>query len=156
TGAEIVFIDLPFHATIAPTGARDRSPEEVPETPPVEPAAPGAGDGHARESDHYFAASDLYRELARVAGYRTWDEAWDALFEMRTFADYDHYRREMAVFCGGARATTPRALTDTDDTLPRERHMMHMIRATIRRRDMKPNEAAVVCGGFHLFLDRDD
>jgi hypothetical protein len=146
-GAEVVFIDLPYHATIKPKSA-EKPPEEIdaPERAPV----------NVRESDHYFAASDLYRELAKAAGYRTWDEAWDSLFEMRSFADNEEYRREMTAFCGGVRATTPAARIAIDDTLPRERHMMQTIRATLDKRKLKPTQAAVVCGGFHVFLDRDD
>ena len=146
-GAEVVFIDLPYHATIQPY---------VPGMPPAELDAPERAAVNVRESDHYFAASDLYRELARAAGYRTWDEAWDAMFEMRGFADYEDYRREMTAFCGGVRATTPNACMNSDDTLPRERHMMRTIRATLQERGMQPAQAAVVCGGFHVFLDRAD
>lgn len=157
-GAEVVFIDLPFHATIkphtpkaAPEAALDDSQE-----PPTEEEAAKAGPSIVRESDHYFAASDLYRELAKAAGYRTWDEAWDSLFEMRAFDDCEDYRHEMTAFCGGVRATTPSARLSLDDTLPRERHMNRTIRETLRERGLKSAQAAVVCGGFHVFLDRDD
>ena len=33
---------------------------------------------------------------------------------------------------------------------------MKSIRETLARRTLKPTDAMVVCGGFHLFLDRDD
>ena len=33
---------------------------------------------------------------------------------------------------------------------------MKSIRETLERRTLKPTDAMVVCGGFHLFLDRDD
>jgi hypothetical protein len=160
-GAEVVFIDLPYHATIQPNpqpgtpltpGPASGEEEEV----PVELDEADAGAVGVRDSDHYFAASDLYRELARAAGYRSWDEAWDGLFEMHAFADHEDYRREMTAFCGGVRATTPAERTRCDDTLPRERHMMQTIRAVLEKRGLKPNQALVVCGGFHLFLDRAD
>jgi hypothetical protein len=41
-------------------------------------------------------------------------------------------------------------------TVERERHFMKVIRETLQSRKLKPEQAAVVCGGFHLFLDRDD
>jgi hypothetical protein len=148
-GAEVVLIDLPHHATIRPH--QEAAPAKS-ETADV----PGPGAGGVRESDHYFAASDLYRELARAAGHRTWDEAWDSMFEMRGFANYEEYRREMTVFCGGVRATTPSERMQTDDTLARERHMMRTIREALEKRALEPRNAAVVCGGFHLFLDRAD
>jgi hypothetical protein len=161
-GAEIVFIDLPYHATIKPASKEEPEapPAELDALPPI-PSTPVGGERqegavHVRESDHYFAASDLYRELAKVAGYRNWDEAWDAMFEMRAFADAEDYRREMTTFCAGVRATTPHAVMSIDDTLPRECHMLRTIRDTLARRRVKPQQAAVVCGGFHLFLERDD
>jgi hypothetical protein len=154
-GAEVVFIDLPYHATIKPNTANAPGEGESGE-PLAEFDQPEAAPVNTRESDHYFAASDLYRELARVAGYRTWDEAWDSLFEMRAFADCEEYRREMTTFCAGVRATTPRARLILDDTLPRERHMLRTIKATLKDRGVKAAQTAVVCGGFHVFLDRDD
>ena len=41
-------------------------------------------------------------------------------------------------------------------TVERERHFLKVIRETLAARKLKPEDAAVVCGGFHLFLDRDD
>jgi hypothetical protein len=162
-GAEVVFIDLPYHATIrphplVPMPAEEEPAEEEPaeEEPAEDSEEATPPDAAPRDSEHYFADSDLYRALARVAGYRTWDEAWDALFEMRAFADAEAFRREMTVFCGGVRATTHRERMLADDTLPRERHMMRTIRDTLARRRLKPADAVVVCGGFHVFLDRDD
>src|SRR5262245_6526878 len=94
-GAEVVFIDLPYHATIKRSLA-DEGEDGASEDPPPELDAPeGAlpdGPVNVRESDHYFAASDLYRELAKAGGFRTWDEAWDTLFEMTAFADHEAYR----------------------------------------------------------------
>ena len=49
---------------------REKTPEEL--------AAPDGPTVQARESDHYFAASDLYRELARVAGSVALSEQIDA------------------------------------------------------------------------------
>jgi hypothetical protein len=34
--------------------------------------------------------------------------------------------------------------------------MMQTVRDTLKQRRLKPQQALVVCGGFHLFLDRDD
>jgi hypothetical protein len=152
-GAEIVFIDLPYHATIEPMRPDGAAPAEL--DAPREPSkAPPAAP--PRDDDRLFAASDLYKELAKAAGYRHWDEAWDALFEMRDFANYEDYRREMTAFCGGVRATTPAALMAADGTLPRERHMRQTIANTIADRAVKPAECVVVCGGFHVFLDPND
>jgi hypothetical protein len=106
------------------------------------------------DADEPITLSTLYQDLARVAGYRRWDEAWDSLFELG-LPEIEDYRRELATFCAAARATTPMDAVD-DDTGPRERHMWHTIRSTLAERGMDPAEAMVVCGGYHLFLDRDD
>ena len=35
----------------------------------------------APEDDRLLAESTFYQELARSAGYKSWNEAWDSLFE---------------------------------------------------------------------------
>ncbi len=138
-GAEVVFIDLPHHALIRAAGAGQPPP------PAVE-----------QEDEKLLFESGFYQRLAEVAGYRSWPEAWDSLFEVREFAGVEEFRREMATFCAAARATTPGERVRTDGTLERERFMWQTIRATLRDDKIAPKEALVVCGGFHLFLDRHD
>src|SRR5262249_27576462 len=110
-----------------------------------------------REEERLIVESGFYQRLARAAGYRSWEEAWDSLFEMRDFGDdYEMFRRELAMFCAAARATTPSERIEQDGTLQRERFMLQTIREQLRQRKIKPRQAMVVCGGLHLFLDRDD
>jgi hypothetical protein len=150
-GAAVVFMDLPHHALIHPTAevgpASRAGPEEVP-----------LGSRHLRqtEDDRLLAESGFYQALARAAGYRSWPEAWDSLFEVRDFADHDDFRREMAAFCAAARATTAPQRIHSDGTLPRERFMLRTIRETLAARGLGACDAMVVCGGFHLFLNRAD
>jgi len=135
-GARVVFIDLPHHALIEGSGKEPR-------------ATPRAAE--------IIVESSFYKQLAAAAGYRSWDEAWDTLFEVRDFGDdAEAYRREMATFCCAARLTTTAERIDGDGTRERERHMLHTIRSTMKADKLKPGQAFVVCGGFHLFLDRDD
>lgn len=128
-GADVVFVDLPHYA--------------IPETPeePTEAA---------------MAGSSFFQALARAAGYRTFDEAWDSLFELRPHPDAEAFRRDLATFCAASRATTDPARISSDGTLPRERFMWRTIRAELARRQLDEADAIVVCGGFHLFLDRQD
>jgi hypothetical protein len=151
-GAHVVFMDLPFHATIKPCLPPPIDQRE----PDGQPAKPAGLPASVRDDDHFFAESGFYQELARGAGYRTWNEAWDSLFEMRQFEDVEHYRREMSAFCAAARATTPPERIAGDDTLPRERHMLRAITNALKERKLKARECVVVCGGFHLFLQRED
>jgi hypothetical protein len=139
-GAEVVFIDLPHHALVKPrTGDKD--------SPPA-PAAP--------DDDKLITTSGFYQHLATAAGYNTWNEAWDTLFENPDANDYEAFRKELATFCCAARATADHAAEQLDGTFERERHFMQVIRSTLAAKKLKPEQAMVVCGGFHLFLDRAD
>ncbi len=140
-GAEVVFIDLPHHALIRPSST-DEAPKRPPPTPPDE--------------DRLITTSAFYQQLAQAAGFKCWDEAWDTLFENPGPADHEAYRRELATFCCAARMTASAAAESSEGTVERERHFLKTIRETLADRGLKPEHAAVVCGGFHLFLDRAD
>jgi hypothetical protein len=101
--------------------------------------------------------SSFYQTMARVAGYRSWDEAWDSLFEIGyRHGHHEEFRRDLAYFCAAVRATARPERIAHDGTLPRERHMKRAIADALAQRKLAPKDAMVVCGGFHLFLDRDD
>src|SRR5262249_5731428 len=136
-GAAVVFMDLPHYAQIKQAEPRPRNME--------------------REEERLIVESGFYQHLAKAAGYRSWNEAWDSLFEMRDFGnDYEKFRRELATFWSAACVTAPSERIEQDGTLEREGFMMRTIRDHLQRRKVKPQQAMVVCGGFHLFLDRDD
>jgi hypothetical protein len=139
-GAEVVFIDLPHHALIKPHGEKAEAPSPAP----------------AANDDELMATSGFYQQLAAAAGFKTWDEAWDTLFENPATTDCEAFRRELAIFCCGVRATADPALEKRMGTVERERHFLKVIRETLAARKRKPEQAMVVCGGFHLFLDRSD
>src|SRR5262249_28613391 len=88
--------------------------------------------------------------------YRSWNEAWDSLFEIRDFDDSEEFRRELATFCAAARATSVPQLMAADGTCERERFMRLTIRQTLKSRKIKTEDTMIVCGGFHLFMDHDD
>jgi hypothetical protein len=133
-GARAVFIDLPHYAT---GDARHASPR--------------------RDLDQIAPLSSFYAALVKASGDRCWSETWDRLFE-----DYDEdqtaetLRREVAIFCAAIRATISPPSLEADGTLPRERFMWQTIRQMLAEMNLKPEEAMVVCGGFHIFMDRDD
>jgi hypothetical protein len=174
-GAEVVFMDLPPYALIRPRGADDGEGDgdedaaaaaagdhadiDEPAAQPGDAGDPGkpAAQAGGPSWESLVVRSSFYEALARAAGYRTWDEAWDALFEQASrHADTEAFRRDLAAFCAGVRATTARRTVERDGTLPRERFMWRTITGELARRKLPPEQAMVVCGGFHLFLDRDD
>jgi hypothetical protein len=138
-GAECAFIDLPHHALVRP---RAQAPAAAVEE---------------RGSELLIERSEFYQRLAQAAGFRTFDEAWDSLFEVGGRARaLEDFRRDLACFCAAARATTDPSRIASDDTLPRERFMIREIRRHIAERGLDPERVVVVTGGFHMLLDRED
>ncbi len=163
-GAQVVFIDLPHHGLITPHAAApagepgEESEEEEPEEEESEeeeseeegaPAEPPTWESLAAESN-------FYKSLAEAAGYRSWAECWDALFEVGgRHADAEEFRRDLAYFCAAVRATTSDERMDSDGTLAREAHMWRTIVTTLAEQKLRSEDAVVVCGGFHLFMPRE-
>ena len=134
-GAQTVFIDLPHYA---------REPASTAPQP-------------RRNLDEIAPTSRFYQLLARHSGSRSWDETWDRLFETpRLGQSCETLRREVAMFCAAVRATIPVDSLQSDGTIARERFMLKTMRETLADLNIKPDEAMVICGGFHLFLDRND
>lgn len=172
-GAEVQFIDLPHHALISlrraelqPAGSKEAEGDdeaEGDEDGEEEPVADEAPETTLdADWERHAAESSYYQRLAEAAGYRSWDEGWDALFEGARrhpgsgMAQVEAFRRDLALFCGGVRMTTPRERMEQDGTFARERHMWRRVQAGLKARRLKPEQALVVTGGFHLFLDRED
>src|SRR5205814_1117735 len=63
---------------------------------------------------------------------------------------------ELATFCCAARMTSDAATEAAMGNAERERHFRKVISETLTARGLKPEQAVVGCGGFHLFLDRAD
>jgi hypothetical protein len=147
-GAEAVFIDLPHHALIKPKA--EKAKKKNPEKEQAENTQPPVNE------DTLITTSGFYHQLAEAAGFKSWDEAWDTLFENPTGDDYEAFRKELATFCCAARATSDRATESATGTVERERHFLKVIHETLAARKLKPEQAMVVCGGFHLFLNRED
>lgn len=120
-GAEIAFIDLPVNA-------RSLSPGRP---IPVQPETP-------------FDQADFVAETCRRLGLRDGLELWDTLFETRLGqADWQGFFTDAYAYCAALRASTPAAVLEADDTLPREAQMRaHLARHAGKR-------AVVVTGGFH-------
>jgi len=171
-GAKVVFIDLPYRAQIRSAEERGLTVREEAGAPsdaapvsaasierPAQKEDPDVAEHHADKPtwEHFAVESSFFKTLAEAAGYRSFDECWDALFDVSLrHADTESFRRDMTYFCGGVRATTPRIRMEQDGTLLREAHMWRTIQNTLKETGTDPADAMVVCGGFHVFLDREE
>ncbi len=154
-GARVVFIDLPYRARVK--SAAERGPQGVPEETPPHEDEHHVAEHHASQPgwEHLAVESTFFQKLADAAGYRSFDECWDALFDVSLrHADTESFRRDLAYFCAAVRATTPRERMELDGTLLREAHMWSTITRTLDETRTPPEKAMVVCGGFHLFLEK--
>ncbi len=151
-GAQTVFMDLPHYAIEPPEPAAEAIP-----SPAGQPGPRAVPPRRRRDLYEIALGSEFYRLLAKAAGYRSWDETWDCLFETpRIERTYEGLRRDVALFCAAVRATVDPASLLADGTLARERFMWKTICQTLQTLRLDPNDALVVCGGFHIYLDRDD
>lgn len=159
-GAEVILMDLPHYALVKPFSELDQSqPEASVDADGDQPVRAPAGKIPKKtieiESDRLLVESGFFEKLSEVAGYRSWNEAWDSLFEIPDYG-LEQFRRELTTFCAAARATAHPERVLLDGTVERERFMLQTIDSTLAEKGLSPADAMVVCGGFHLFLDRLD
>lgn len=148
-GAQTIFMDLPHYALERPNLSDEQAPAGQ--------ARPAPTPFRQRDLVEIAQKSDFYRLLTQAAGYRNWDETWDALFETpRPERSFEDLRRDIALFCAAVRATVPHGSLAVDGTLARERFMWKTIRENLAELKLRPQDALVVCGGFHIFLDQHD
>ena len=153
-GAQVVFIDLPHYGLITPHVATDAADEaeDVEEEEEEDEVAPA----QVPTWEDLAVESNFYKTLAETAGYRSWAECWDALFEVGgRHVDAEEFRRDLTYFCAAVRATTSDDRMQRDGTIAREDHMWRTIAATLAGQRLGPEQAAVVCGGFHVFMRRE-
>jgi hypothetical protein len=128
-GAQLAFIDLPWHASPRREEAAD--------------------DARSLMSERYLAHSAYLKALALRSGCRDQDELWDHLFELRpahALRDWRSLFADVFCYCAMARADYEPAVLEADGSLPRERHMAAHVRQW-RARVTGP--IVVVTGGFH-------
>ena len=143
------FIDLPHYSQLKPAikdadnSDNANDPAQDNEITPI------------TTDDQLLTQSAFYQGLAKSAGYQSWDETWDSLFEFGAYADNaDVFRRELATFCAAARLTTAEQTMQEDGTYAREAYMRHQIQQQLAQHDLAEKDAMVICGGFHLFMDK--
>jgi len=139
-----------------PNGSADDKSGETAINDPLSEKHKGESPKPQIGTERLITESSFYRALAQVGGYRTFNECWDSLFEVREFESIEFFRRELAMFCAASRATASVKGISKDGTLERERHMLQTIAQVMETENLAPEECMVVCGGFHLFLDADD
>ena len=130
-GAEVIFIDLPAHQRSRFTTNHADEPEAI--------------DDETHNDTEAFISSRFYQLLVEHSGYQSWNECWDAHFE-RDVSDPKSFRYQLACFCAAVRETTH---LDAE-TLQREHFMWQQIQQSLKQSD----EAMVVCGGLHMFMEQ--
>lgn len=139
--AAACFIDLPHYARYKPL-LEDETIDQV------SPSSP------EHDAVNLMAQSEFYRTLAESAGYKSWDETWDSLFEFGAYnSTPELFRRELATFCAASRLTVSTQQMEQDGTYEREAYMRHVIKEKLAEHQLSEKEAMVICGGFHLFMD---
>ena len=136
--AAACFIDLPHYARYKTLVEGEKTEQLSPE----------------HESETLITQSEFYRTLAKSAGYKSWDETWDSLFEFGAYnSTPELFRRELATFCAASRLTVSKQQMEQDGSYEREAYMRHVINETLAKQQLSEKEAMVICGGFHLFMD---
>jgi len=136
-GAQVAFIDLPWHSRgeSARRGERDGEPESE--------------QADSLMAERYLAHSRYLGMLAARAGCRDHDELWDHLFEVRAQAAMPDWRAlfgDVFAYCAMARLDYEPAVLEAEGSLPRERHMAAHIASWCKQVD---GPVVVVTGGFH-------
>ncbi len=147
--ADSVFIDLPHYALIKKyspnTDEQIETEEPEPDYKPVQQS----------NDEGLIISSHFYQKFTQLAGFKSWDETWDSLFEVyQSKRNSEDFRRDMAFFCACVRATTDMKRIIADGILEREAFMLKTIEQEIQKRALSNNDVIVVCGGFHIFADR--
>ncbi|NOQ64061.1 MAG: hypothetical protein GQ582_06075 [Methyloprofundus sp.] len=138
--AKACFIDLPHHALYTPFVEGEEKP--------------GAAGPTTDKAEDLITQSEFYRALAASAGYNSWEETWDSLFEFGAYnTDPEVFRRELAMFCAASRFTASEQQMQQDGTYQREAYMRQQIKDKLAEYQLAESDAMVICGGFHLFMD---
>jgi len=136
--AKVCFIDLPHYAGLKPFIEDEE--DFIPLTAEPEQAL--------------ITQSEFYQALAESAGFGSWDEAWDSLFEFGAYnQDPEKFRYELATFCAAVRLTIPEEKIVEDGTYEREAYMRYNIQKELKKQQLSEADAMVICGGLHLFMD---
>lgn len=134
--AEIKFVDLP---------SSHRLMHEIDDESDIEQS-----DALSLLDEHLLDSSDYIQALAKRLGCRDGAEVWDHLFESRLNSDDPiRFFADVGAYCYAIRAATPALQINTDDTLPREAHMISCLIQALEKQDpvlmlnIEINKAAV-------------
>lgn len=154
-GIPVVFVDLSLQATKLDSTLYARS---VGSTPTTAATGKKSMSGELLQPDwsSHMGMSRLTRSLVRTGNYKNFNEAWDDLFESGRQKSYEAFRYDLAMWCGAVRTTRSRISMLKDNTIARERYMWHSIQSELQARRLSMDQAMMVCGGFHIFLNRND
>lgn len=105
-------------------------------------------DKQTYNDDYLLSRSRYLAMLCEKTGLRSFDELWEKYFEIGgLFMETEDFVRQMLVYCGLSRNSTPREELETDGCLLRERYMAKQIADA----SAEYHKILVVTGGFHTY-----
>ncbi|WP_367056899.1 DUF5682 family protein [Paenibacillus kandeliae] len=115
------------------------------------PTAQTDSDGEASVSyqdEHLLTGSTFIQTLCRKLNCRSFDELWDRWFESGAAnIDTFQYMQDVFVYCTLSRLCYSTSQLEQDETLSRERRMLHHIQTA----QAQYNKVLVLTGGFHTY-----
>ncbi|WP_411349838.1 DUF5682 family protein [Paenibacillus sp. WLX2291] len=100
------------------------------------------------QDEHLLTGSSFMQALCHKLNCRSFDELWDRWFESGAAnIDTFQYMQDVFVYCTLSRLCYTSSQLEQDETLSRERHMLHHIQAA----QAQYNKVLVLTGGFHTY-----
>ncbi|MFW9995907.1 MAG: DUF5682 family protein [Candidatus Odinarchaeota archaeon] len=135
-GIEVILFDIPYVNRIK--YMVERKANELPK---------------ARDMDFLYLNSRFIKEFTDHSGYRTFNEAWDSIFEIQgLYHSTEEFRKNILLFAAATRATLPADMLEEDSTLKREGFMKHVMDSALAEKNITPAEVMVVCGALHALV----
>ncbi|MHA1974516.1 MAG: DUF5682 family protein [Candidatus Hodarchaeales archaeon] len=135
-GIEVVFFDLPYIDQIEAT--LDLKKQSIRKT---------------RDKDILWAENAFIKNFIEKAGFDSFNEAWDSIFEIKGLKqDHRKFREELLYFAAGVRKTIPDVRLEEDMTLIRESFMKKKMEKVLHEKQLSKSDVMVICGALHAVV----
>jgi len=104
----------------------------------------------ARDYDSLWAENVFMRSFIEKAGFGSFNEAWDSIFEIKGLRqDPEKFREELLYFAAAVRKMIPYDMLKEDMILVRESFMRKTIDNVVTERNLSRADVMVICGALH-------